>query len=127
MTPDDRRYNKTHEWVKEEGDFALIGITDFAQESLGDITFVELPSVGETVEQGVECGVIESVKAASDIYAPVSGKIVEVNAALENKPETINESPYEAGWIFKLKDFSEEEFENLMDADQYDALLETEE
>jgi len=127
MTPDDRKYCKTHEWVKVENDIAVIGITDFALESLGDITFVELPTVGDAFEQGEECGVIESVKAASDLYCPVSGTIAEVNTALENKPETINESAYEAGWIFKLKDFDEAEAAHLMDADQYDAIQENEE
>ncbi len=127
MTPDDRKYTKTHEWVKIENDCAVVGITDYAQESLGDITFVELPAVGDTVEQGEECGVIESVKAASDLYAPVSGEIAEVNTFLEEKPEAINRSAYEDGWIFKLRDFDEDQVERLMDADQYEAMLENEE
>ena len=127
MTPDDRRYTKTHEWVKIEDDVAIVGITDYAQESLGDITFVELPTVGDAMEQGEECGVIESVKAASDIFAPIAGDIAEVNSALEEKPEVINASPYEAGWIFKLKGFDEAEVANLMDADQYEASQENEE
>ena len=127
MTPDDRKYTKTHEWVKVEDDVAVVGITDYAQESLGDITFVELPTAGDVMEQGEECGVIESVKAASDIYTPIGGEIAEVNTALEDKPEAINGSPYDHGWIFKIRNFDEFQVHNLMDADQYDALLETEE
>lgn len=127
MTPDDRKYTKTHEWVKVEDDIAVVGITDYAQESLGDITFVELPTAGDTLEQGEECGVIESVKAASDIFCPVSGEIAEVNTTLEDKPETINGSPYDAGWIFKIRNIDEAEVARLMDADQYEAMLENEE
>jgi glycine cleavage system H protein len=127
MTPDDRKYTKTHEWVKVEDDVAVVGITDYAQESLGDITFVELPTVGDAMEQGEECGVIESVKAASDIFTPIGGEIAAVNTALEDKPEAINGSPYEGGWIFKIRGFDEAEVHNLMDADQYEALLENEE
>ena len=127
MTPDDRKYTKTHEWVKIEDDVAVVGITDYAQESLGDITFVELPTVGDVMEQGEECGVIESVKAASDIFTPIGGEIAEVNTAIEDKPEAVNQSPYEHGWIFKIRNFDEAEVHNLMDADQYEALLENEE
>ncbi len=121
MTPDDRKYTKSHEWIRVEDDIAVVGITDHAQESLGDITFVELPSVGESVDAGSECAVIESVKAASDILAPVAGEITEVNNSLEDSPEMINESAYEDGWIFKLRDFDEDEVEALLDADQYEA------
>jgi glycine cleavage system H protein len=127
MTPDDRRYAKTHEWVKEENDIAIVGITDHAQESLGDITYVELPAVGQALEQGDECGVVESVKAASDIFAPISGEVCEVNGDLETRPETINEDPYDAGWILKLKKFNTKELRSLMDAAQYEATLEEEE
>ncbi len=123
MTPDDRKYTKSHEWVKVEDDIAVVGITDHAQESLGDITFVELPSVGESVDARSECAVIESVKAASDILTPVAGEITEVNNSLEDSPEMINESAYEDGWIFKLRDFDEDEVEALLDADQYEASL----
>ena len=127
MTPDDRRYTKTHEWIKIEDDVALVGITDYAQEALGDITFVELPTVGDHLEQGGESGVIESVKAASDLNAPIAGTISEVNSLLEESPETINLSPYEDGWLYKLKNFSEEDAQSLMEADQYEASLEEEE
>ena len=119
MTPDDRMYVKTHEWIRVEDDIAMVGITDHAQEALGDITFVELPTVGEFVQQGGECGVIESVKAASDIYAPVSGVVAEVNSELEERPETINSDPYEDGWILKLKRFEEEDIEALLSAAEY--------
>lgn len=124
MTPDDRKYTKTHEWIKVEGDMAIVGITDHAQEALGDITFVELPAVGQAVEQGGECGVIESVKAASDMYAPIAGEVAETNSELDDKPEIVNNDPYEKGWIFKLKNFSEKQMKSLMDATEYEATLE---
>ncbi len=124
MTPDDRKYTKSHEWIKVEDDIAVVGITDHAQEALGDITFVELPSAGESVEAGTECAVIESVKAASDILAPVAGEVSEANTTLDDSPEMINESVYEDGWIFKLRNFDEAEVEALLDADQYEASLE---
>jgi glycine cleavage system H protein len=123
MTPDDRKYTKSHEWIKVEVDIAVVGITDHAQEEMGDITFVELPSLGESVEAGTECAVIESVKAASDILAPVAGEIVEVNQALEEAPELVNESAYEDGWLFKMRGFDEDAVEALMDADEYEASL----
>ena len=124
--PDDRRYTKSHEWVKVSGDLAEIGISEHAQESLGDITFVELPEVGAKLTKGSECGVIESVKAAGDLYAPVSAEVVEVNGELENKPETINEDPHAAGWLFKVKGMDTAEFEGLMDAAAYEKFLESE-
>ena len=123
MTPDDRKYTRSHEWIKVEDDIAVVGITDHAQESLGDITFVELPSVGESVDAGSECAVIESVKAASDILAPVAGEISEVNNSLEDAPEMVNESAFEDGWLFKMRNFSEDEVEQLLDADEYEASL----
>lgn len=126
MTPQDRKYSRTHEWIKIEADLAVVGITDHAQESLGDVTFVELPSEGKTVEQKSECAVIESVKAASDIYSPVSGVIAEVNGELESAPENVNSDPYGSGWIFKLREFNKEEFGALMDADEYDKFVESE-
>ncbi len=124
--PDDRRYAKSHEWVKLSGDIAEIGISEHAQESLGDITFVELPAVGTKLTKGSECGVIESVKAAGDLYAPVSAEVVEVNEELENKPERINEDPHSAGWLYKVKGVDTSEFESLMDAAAYEKFLESE-
>ena len=122
-TLDDRRYTKTHEWVKIEEDEVVIGISDHAQESLGDITFIELPAVGETIDHGSECGVIESVKAASDLFAPLAGEISEVNTMLEDSPELVNESPYEDGWIYKIRNYDVAEYDQLLNADQYEATL----
>ena len=124
MTPDDRKYAKTHEWAKVEGTTATVGITNYAQEQLGDITFVELPEVGKRLQRGQECGVIESVKAASDIYAPVSGEVAEVNGQLDDSPETVNKDPFGAGWVLKLKDIETGELSNLMDAKTYEYGLE---
>lgn len=120
-TPDDRKYSETHEWVELEDDMAVIGLSDYAQAELGDITFVELPEVGDIVSQNDECGVVESVKAASDLFAPLSGEVAEVNRDLEEKPEAINEDPYGDGWIFKLKDVDEAQYEALLEADEYAA------
>ena len=120
-TPDDRRYTKSHEWVMLDGDIAVVGISDYAQESLGDITYVELPTVGAACTQGGEFGVIESVKAASDLYAPVDGEICEVNGKLDDSPETVNQDPYGAGWIIKLKGVEASQLEGLMDAAAYQA------
>lgn len=127
MTPSDRRYTETHEWVKIEKGLAVVGISDYAQEALGDITFVELPEIDNNVGQEDECGVIESVKAASDIYAPISGTVVEINDALDGTPEIINEDPYGEGWIFKMANFDEEQFEDMLDAADYEALHEDDE
>jgi len=123
MTPNDRKYAPTHEWVKIDGELAVVGITDHAQESLGDITFIELPKPGMKVEKGKECGVIESVKAASDMYSPVSGEVAETNALLETSPETVNKSPYDDGWFFKVKSIRHDEIETLMDASAYEQML----
>jgi glycine cleavage system H protein len=125
-TPEDRKFTKTHEWVKLEGPFAVVGISDHAQHSLGDITFIELPAIGKAVKKSESCAMIESVKAASDIYAPVSGEIAEVNMHLETNPETINADPYGTAWLFKIKNFNAAEADNLMDAAGYDAFVETE-
>jgi glycine cleavage system H protein len=127
MNPTDYKYTKTHEWVKVENAQAIVGITDHAQNALGDITFVELPTIGKRLAQGKEAAVIESVKAASDIYAPLSGEVVEVNQALETAPEAINASPYGDGWIFRLQSLSAGELNGLMDASAYDAFLESSE
>jgi len=124
--PSDYRFTQTHEWIQVDGDTVIVGISDHAQDSLGDITFVELPSVGQKIEKSAECGVIESVKAASDIYAPVGGEVCEVNADVESSPETINESPYEKGWLYKLKDFDKGQVDELMSADAYEKFLESE-
>lgn len=101
--PKNLRYAKSHEWVRVEGDTAVVGITDHAQHELTDIVYVELPEIGERVEAGKECAVVESVKAASDIYAPVTGDVVGVNEELSSAPELLNEDPYGKGWIFKVK------------------------
>jgi len=117
--PNDLYYAKTHEWLRIDDNTATVGITDFAQSQLSDITFVELPDVGREVEEGDEVAVVESVKAASDIYSPVAGTIVEVNGDLEDSPDTINASPYEAGWLFKIELRKEEDVDNLMSSEEY--------
>jgi glycine cleavage system H protein len=122
MYPNDRRYSKDHEWVKAEGGAATIGITDFAQHELGDIVYVELPAIGRTVGQGDVLGTIESVKAVSEIYAPVSGTIAEVNTVLSEKPETINADAHGAGWICKLSLTATNELDALMDSAAYSEL-----
>tara|TARA_R110000822_G_scaffold187752_2_gene326476 strand:- start:15390 stop:15779 length:390 start_codon:yes stop_codon:yes gene_type:complete len=124
-TPTDLKYAESHEWARDEGDGTVtVGVSDHAQDSLGDVVYVELPEVGATVVAGAEAGVVESVKAASDIYAPVSGEIVAINEALEDAPETINESPYDAGWFFKIKMSDPSELESLLDAASYDSASE---
>ena len=122
--PQDLYYAKTHEWLRVDDHTATVGITDFAQEQLSDLTFVELPEVGTTVEAGDEVAVLESVKAASDIYAPIAGEIVEVNVALEDTPELVNNSPYDEGWLFKIKFVREEDVDDLLSAESYDELCE---
>ena len=116
----DLKYTKEHEWLLIEGNQVTLGITDFAQSQLGDIVYVELPEVGTDFVAGDECCVVESVKAASDVYMPISGEIVEVNEELADEPEIINSSPYDNGWLFKVKP-SAEELDDLMDADAYQA------
>ena len=123
-SPQDLYYAKTHEWLRIDDDIAVIGITDFAQNQLSDLTFVELPDVGREVVAGDEVAVLESVKAASDIYAPIAGEIVEVNMDLEDTPEMINNSPYDEGWLFKIKFIREEDVDDLMSAEEYDDLCE---
>jgi glycine cleavage system H protein len=122
--PQDLFYEKTHEWLRIDENIATVGITDFAQSQLSDLTFVELPEVGTEVEAGDEVAVVESVKAASDIYAPVAGKIVEVNTALEDAPELINNNPYDQGWLFKLEVNNEADIDDLMGAEEYEELCE---
>ncbi|WP_111411778.1 glycine cleavage system protein GcvH [Billgrantia lactosivorans] len=124
--PANLRYNDSHEWVLDNGDGTVtIGITDHAQEALGDVVFVELPEVGRTLQKGEEFGVIESVKAASDLYAPLAGEIVEVNEALEDAPETVNEAPYEGGWIMKVRVDDAAAVEALLDAEAYQAVVDS--
>lgn len=123
-SPQDLYYAKTHEWVRIDDHTATVGITEFAQNQLSDLTFIELPDVGREVEAGDEAAVLESVKAASDIYAPITGEIVEVNEVLEDTPEAVNNSPYEEGWLFKIKFVKEEEVDDLLSAESYDELCE---
>jgi glycine cleavage system H protein len=120
----DRKYTKSHEWLKLESDgTATVGITDHAQTSLGDITFVQLPKVGAALKAGESFGVVESVKAASDLYLPVAGTVVAVNTALDGAPETVNQSPYDNGWMIKLKIANPDEAGALLSADDYSKLL----
>ncbi|MDD5219683.1 MAG: glycine cleavage system protein GcvH [Candidatus Bipolaricaulis sp.] len=121
--PTGYRYTKEHEWVKVEGSRARVGITDHAQAELGDVVFVELPTVGADVKQGGLLGTVESVKAVSDIYAPVSGKVIEVNRELESSPETVNQAPHDAGWIAVIELANPSETASLLDAAAYEALL----
>lgn len=125
--PGELRYAKSHEWARVEDDGTItVGISDHAQDALGDVVYVELPEVDAKVAASGEAGVVESVKAASDIYAPISGTIIAVNTALEDAPETVNESPYGDGWFFKLKPDDLGELENLMDMSTYQKLCEAE-
>lgn len=125
--PTELKYAKSHEWIRQEdGDVYVVGVTDHAQESLGDIVYVEPSEIGAEVEAGDNASVLESVKAASDIIAPVSGEIVAFNEALESAPETINDEPYDAGWIFKIKISDPSELDNLMDADAYQEQIDQE-
>jgi glycine cleavage system H protein len=123
--PSELRYSESHEWVGEEDEGVVrVGITDHAQAQLGDLVFVELPEVGSSVGQGDACAVVESVKAASDIYSPVSGEVVEVNESLIDSPETVNTEPYGDGWLFAVKLEDADELEGLMDHDAYEEHIE---
>ena len=117
------KFTREHEWIKIEEDAAIIGISDFAQEQLGDIVSIELPKAGGVFRQGQTMAIIDSVKASSDIYAPISGEIIEVNEGLIEKPEMINQSPYDSGWIAKIKPSNSEEFESLMTKEKYDRYI----
>jgi glycine cleavage system H protein len=117
--PDDRRYTTEHEWIKPEGDAYVVGITSFAQDQLGDIVYVELPKVGDRVEAGKAFGVIESVKTASDLYAPVSGEVVEINSGLVDQPQAVNDDPYAAGWMIRIRADDPSQVERLLTAEQY--------
>jgi glycine cleavage system H protein len=122
--PKDLRYTKTHEWVRVDGDLATIGLSDFAQNELGDITYLELPEVGDAVTQSEPLGVVESVKAASDIYAPIGGEVVERNEDVVGAPELVNQSPYERAWLIKVRLADPSEVEALMSPDLYDEFAE---
>jgi len=119
----DFKFTKEHEWIKAVEDIGTVGISDYAQKELGDVVYVELPTVGDTFDKGDPCGNIESVKAVSDIYAPVSGEVIEINETLENKPELVNQAPYGGGWIYKLKIADSKELNDLMDAGRYEEYL----
>jgi len=125
--PGDLRYTKSHEWVKVESDGTLtVGITDHAQGLMGDMVYVDLPEAGRKLEAGKECAVVESVKAASDVYAPVAGEITASNAALGDAPETVNKDPHGSGWIFKMKPANAADVQKLLDAKAYEALAASE-
>jgi len=117
--PQDLKYTQEHEWIRVDGKKAVIGISEFAQDQLGDIVFVELPEVGSQIDQGSPFGVVESVKTVSDLYAPAGGKVISVNKALETSPEKINNAPYEEGWIVEIELSNEKDLESLLDADAY--------
>ena len=117
--PDDLRYSESHEWVQSDGDKVKIGISDYAQDQLGDIVFVEMPAVGDTFEKGAEFGTVESVKAVSELYLPIAGEVVAVNTALEDAPESINDAPYTDGWMIQVKPDDPSEIERLMTKDAY--------
>jgi len=121
--PIDRKYTKEHEWIKIDGDVATVGITDFAQDQLTDVVFVELPDVGKQIEQNGNLCVVESVKSVSEVFSPISGEIVEVNKALENSPELVNNEPFEGGWIAKLKVKNETELDQLKTPEEYNKFL----
>ncbi len=123
ILPDDIRYAKSHEWAKADGDNVKVGISDYAQDQLGDIVFVEMPDVGETFEKGAEFGTVESVKAVSELYMPVGGEIVAVNTALEDSPELINNTPYSDGWMIGIKPDDPAKLDSLMTKDAYLATL----
>jgi glycine cleavage system H protein len=125
--PENLKYTTTHEWVRKEEDGSVtIGVTDHAQCMLGDLVFVELPEDDIELESGQECSVLESVKAAADIYSPISGVVTEVNEGLNSTPEVVNQSPYDGGWLFKLMPVSEKEFDKLLDAKAYEACVKAE-
>jgi glycine cleavage system H protein len=122
MVPSDLRYTKDHEWVRVDGDTATIGVTDFAASQLGDVVFVDLPAVGKAVEQFATFGVVESVKAVSDLYAPLSGEVVEVNGDLGSQPELVNSDPFGSGWMIRVRVGDTTQVEGLLDAAGYEKL-----
>jgi glycine cleavage system H protein len=121
--PEDLKYTKDHEWARIEGDIVTIGITDFAQSELGDIVYLELPELGSKTKQGESFGTIEAVKAVSDMFAPLTGEVIEVNNKLNDEPEIINKDPYGEGWIIKIKLSDASEYENLLDKSKYEELI----
>jgi len=124
--PEDLKYTRDHEWARVKGNRVTVGITDFAQDQLGDVVYVELPDVGDTVKKGEAFGVVESTKAVSDLFAPVSGKVVEVNDPLGDAPETINDDPFEEGWMIVVELASPSDLDDLMDAAAYEKFVEEE-
>ena len=125
--PEDLKYTREHEWARKKGDNFVVGITDFAQSQLGDVVYVELPDVGDPVKKGESFGVVESTKAVSELFAPLTGKIVEVNDPLSDAPETVNDDPYEEGWMIVIEPSDPKELEALMDAKAYRAFVEEQE
>lgn len=121
--PNDVKYTKEHEWIRLEGDVAYVGITDYAQEQLGDIVFVDIPTVGETLAADEVFGTIEVVKTISDLFLPVAGEVLEQNEALEEQPELVNKDPYGEGWLIKIKPAADADFDSLLDAEAYRALI----
>jgi glycine cleavage system H protein len=125
--PEDLRYTREHEWARMKGQLVVVGITDFAQDQLGDVVYVELPDVGDAVKKGESFGVVESTKAVSELFSPLTGKIVEVNDPLADAPETLNEDPYEEGWMVVIEPSHPPELDGLMDAKAYRAFVEDQE
>jgi len=123
--PPDLLYSKDHEWVKLDGEIATVGITDFAQRELGDIVYVEIETVGETLDREEVFGTVEAVKTVSDLFMPISGEVLEFNSDLEDNPEAVNEQPYDSGWMIKIKMDNTYQIKNLLDADQYKQLTQT--
>ena len=124
-SPAECKYTREHEWVRLDGDTAVFGITDYAQQELGDVVFVELPAPGASVTKGESFGVVESVKAASDLYAPISGEVLESNGALADAPELVNSAPFEGGWMLKVRPVDPADLDGLLDAAAYDSYIET--
>jgi glycine cleavage system H protein len=124
--PADLKYTREHEWLRIEGNEAVVGITEHAQELLGDMVFVDMPKIGQAFETGADCAVVESVKAASDVYMPVQGVVLEINETLEDSPELVNSDPYGDGWLFRIKIEDSNEINELLDADAYQAFVDAE-
>jgi glycine cleavage system H protein len=124
--PEELKYTNEHEWVREEEDYIVIGITDFAQDALGEIVYIELPTEGDEINKGDSFGAVESTKSVSDLYAPVSGEVIEVNESLLDSPEIINEDPYGDGWMIKVKPFELDELQDCMNYDEYTDVIEKE-
>lgn len=121
--PDDLKYTSEHEWIRVEGNIGIVGITDFAQNELGDIVYVDIPVLGKTIAQNEVFGSIETVKVVSDLFSPVSGKVIEINSAINDAPEKINQSPYTDGWLIKIEISSPEELNNLLSSQEYQKLI----